>query len=952
MPTTDNPEEPSSRFARFRQTALAFRKFPFSLLFVVTFTVILAAVSHQQDARVPPVSTAYPRKYFEDAWTDLQVISKSFHPYNSHANDAVHDHILKRVQEAVGDAGDNIIANVTDDTPRKILFSQRPVFQPGLDASGNVVYFEGNNILVRIEGSVPSLSAVLITAHYDSVTTGYGTTDDGGGIAAMLGTLRYLIDMDIQPKRTIIFNFNNNEEFGLLGAESFMYHPWSKETKYFINLEGAGALGRPVLFRSTDFGVARHFAKSPNPHGSSILQQGFQSGLVSSQTDYKVLTDNGMRGLDIAFYKSRSLYHTKSDNIHSASLGGLSHMMSSAISVLSSMADANSFDQHADDLQPAVFFDIFDTVFAVHALPTVIKWNIAGLVVGPVIVFLLFVWAIKGEAWDVGKRGWLRGILAVVLSTGVGITSVVWLQARNPYIFVSNFYGPLFGTLGLVVLTNYVVLSIACWSKPVHDQKLIVFLETFVLWWALLLYATVKASQEQATGFYPFTILYYLQFLAILFGFLGLFVIKPWAVAHAEGHEDEHEEQQEEGAPQSASSSVRSRQAARDEEQQPDNSNVDETSSLLPQRRQRFSIAGAVKRSNSYDWIIQFLIVVPVSLFCIYSTGLVVLDAMHQTPNEGISAVSFLCESISILSIAIGLVILPFVHRLNSFVLLVILIGTVYSAWISLVPFPYTKDAPMKALFYQEIDLSTQNPVPIMNVRGTHGHVYDALKGLPSVKSSESKITCHDIGEDQEHCTYEGLRPWVVGSTDYNDWLQVETRPNESTVKGPNRGEVVITAPDSRQCSFDFNTTRFKSGERKPRTSPPVRVVEIHHDSDNDTFSTEGWKQRGDTDIYTHPDGIEDFVMWKLDWDDPHYHVAFEWIPSWYDDDHGIGDRNERLGVTVTCYWGEYDQEIVVNDTLHRKIPAYDEILQYSPTWTSWSKWKQGLVQAKRYIEL
>ncbi|KAA8917405.1 hypothetical protein TRICI_000428 [Trichomonascus ciferrii] len=898
----------------------------------------MGMVSHQQDAQIPAVSTAYPRKYFEDAWTDLQVISKSFHPYNSHANDDVHDYILERVKDAVGDAGDGIVANVTDDTPRKIVFSQRPVFQPELDASGNVVYFEGNNVLVRIEGSVPSLSAVLITAHYDSVSTGYGTTDDGGGIAAMLGTLRYFIDMSVQPKRTVIFNFNNNEESGLLGAEAFMYHPWSEETKYFINLEGAGALGRPVLFRTTDFGVARHFAKSPNPHGSSVLQQGFQSGLVSSQTDYKVLADNGMRGLDIAFYKSRSLYHTRSDNIHSASLGGLSHMMSSAISVLSSMADANSFDQHPDDLQPAVFFDIFDTVFAVHALPTVIKWNIVGLVVGPVAVFLLFIWAIKGEAWDVGKRGWLRGVLAMVLSTGVGITSVIWLEATNPYVFVSNFYGPLFGTLGVIVLTNYVVLSVAWWSKPVHDQKLIVLLETFVLWWALLLYATVKASREQATGFFPFTILYYLQLVAILFGFLGLFVIKPWAVAHDDEGQD---------APQSASSSIRSRQAVGDEEsQQPEN--IDETTALLPQRQQRSSIAGAVKRSNSYDWVIQFLIVVPISLYCIYSTGLVVLDAMHQTPNEGICAVSFLCETIAVLSISIGLIILPFVHRLNSFVLLVILIGTIYSAWTSLVPFPYTKDAPMKAIFYQEIDLDTPDPEAFMKVHGTHGHVHNALKELPSVKSSSTNLTCEDMGDNQDLCSYRGLRPWVVGSANYSDWLQVETRPNESTVKGPNRGEVVITAPDTRHCSFEFNTTRFKSGQQNPRSAPPVRVVEIHHD----TCSTAGWKQQGDTDIYTHPDGIEDFVMWKLDWDDPHYHVAFEWIPSWYDDDHGIGDRNERLGVTVTCYWAEYDQEIMVDGNLHRKVPAYDEILQYSPTWTSWSKWKQGLVQVKKYIEL
>jgi acetylornithine deacetylase/succinyl-diaminopimelate desuccinylase-like protein len=40
--------------------------------------------------------------------------------------------------------------------------------------NGVLVYFEGNNVLAKIEGTVPSLDPVLLDAHFDSVATGAG----------------------------------------------------------------------------------------------------------------------------------------------------------------------------------------------------------------------------------------------------------------------------------------------------------------------------------------------------------------------------------------------------------------------------------------------------------------------------------------------------------------------------------------------------------------------------------------------------------------------------------------------------------------------------------------------------------------------------------------------------------------------------------------------------------
>lgn len=83
------------------------------------------------------------------------------------------------------------------------------------------VYFEGTNILVRIDGTDPNFSntgGVLFSAHYDSVSTAPGATDDGMGVATLLQLITYFAAH--RPKRTVVFNINNGEEDWLNGAHA------------------------------------------------------------------------------------------------------------------------------------------------------------------------------------------------------------------------------------------------------------------------------------------------------------------------------------------------------------------------------------------------------------------------------------------------------------------------------------------------------------------------------------------------------------------------------------------------------------------------------------------------------------------------------------------------------------------------------------------------------------
>lgn len=98
------------------------------------------------------------------------------HPYISHANDHVRSYLLSRIKSIGSDI------EVIDDLNSTVAYS--------LPEKG--VYFEGNNILVKVPGSSKHESdAVLFSAHYDSVSSAPGATDNGIGAVAALHFLEW-----------------------------------------------------------------------------------------------------------------------------------------------------------------------------------------------------------------------------------------------------------------------------------------------------------------------------------------------------------------------------------------------------------------------------------------------------------------------------------------------------------------------------------------------------------------------------------------------------------------------------------------------------------------------------------------------------------------------------------------------------------------------------------------
>jgi hypothetical protein len=411
------------------------------------------------------------------AWADLEHITRQFHPYNSHANDHVRAYLLSRVDDII--KSKHLVSDqvqVLDDNVSNVTFS----------SGSSTVYFEGTNIIVTIRGSDddephyssaerrPENGGVLVNAHYDSVSSGYGATDDGVGVVTVLQLLSYFTEPKHWPRRTIILLLNNGEEDFLNGARAFMRHPISQIPHTFVNLEGAGAGGRATLFRSTDTEITRYYKAASHPFGTVVSADGFKKKVIRSETDYKVFYDElGLRGLDIAFMEPRARYHTVEDSTRETSLNSVWHMLSAALASTSGLASDTSktFSSHEDDHRPydgnertgrgtdAVWFDLFGKVFVVFQLHTMFALCVTLLVVTPLLLIGLtiglskadknYLFARKAYMYSsdddrpvhlYGWRGFFRFPIVFVIATAV-VVALAYLVVRvNPLIVYSSPY--------------------------------------------------------------------------------------------------------------------------------------------------------------------------------------------------------------------------------------------------------------------------------------------------------------------------------------------------------------------------------------------------------------------------------------------------------------------------------------------------------------------------------
>ncbi|KAI8877788.1 hypothetical protein K501DRAFT_288222 [Backusella circina FSU 941] len=510
---------PSEETPLLAQTSPPIKKKTTRLVYSYVFGLLflLLVFIHNVRSTLPtPLSDAQAREQddFSAIHCANEYLAKFTEPHcaNSRENENLKEWIVKVAHEFEPEAKANgvemeIIGNDTTlNIRRRNKFSQEEYW-----------VVESRNVMIRLTGkSGNKYESFMINAHYDSVSTSNGVTDNGMGTAVAMELLRYFVQHP--PQNTIIFLFNNFEEGGLIGADAFVHHPWFSTVKLYINLEGTGAGGRALLFRSNNLAAVHRLASSSAHlfHASPLGNDLLQAKLLKSDTDYTIFTGFDVPGLDIAFYTPRSHYHTQRDDLAHITVNSLQHMGQMALGAARGIDTAEGILATAGRPEPIVYYDILGRVMLVYSFTTLQVLNILALVLVP-ISSLLWIWLgnrNQGNTSELFKqrfRAFTQGCIATLVALisigcSVGIASTVMLYL-NPsvtyggaysivvYLSAAAFFG--------LVISQFVLAKLSRSLGTKLEQDITIsFYGLTALWWILLVGASVLGEQQVALGYF------------------------------------------------------------------------------------------------------------------------------------------------------------------------------------------------------------------------------------------------------------------------------------------------------------------------------------------------------------------------------------------------------------------------------------------------------------------
>jgi hypothetical protein len=167
--------------------------------------------------------------------------------------------------------------------------------------------------------------AVLMMAHYDSVPSGPGASDNMAGVAAVLEAARALRASGIAPLHPVMALITDGEEAGLIGAYAFLQNADLKaRVGAVVNADARGTRGPSMLFQ-TSRGDARlvdlYVSHVPAPDTSSLYAEIYRR--LPNDTDLTPFIQAGFPAFNFAFIGNVRYYHSPLDlqrNLSAASL--------------------------------------------------------------------------------------------------------------------------------------------------------------------------------------------------------------------------------------------------------------------------------------------------------------------------------------------------------------------------------------------------------------------------------------------------------------------------------------------------------------------------------------------------------------------------------------------------------------------------------------------------------
>jgi hypothetical protein len=379
-------------------------------------------------------------------------------------------------------------------------------------------------------------------------------------------------------------------------------------------------------------------------------------------------------------------------------------------------------------------------------------------------------------------------------------------------------------------------------------------------------------------------------------------------------------------------------------------------SSLVKKARQKYSTQGyeAFEYEQpwsahlpTWTWLLQFLLLGPFTIVLVAQTGLMLVDAVHQTGADG-SNLLLPYLIIFLFTVLLILPLTPFIHRVTHHIPVFLLVVFGSTLVYNLAAFPFSASARYKAYFIQTLTLDNQTNTICYN--GIEKPVRKIISTLPSSLGKE--VACSPSKrEGLVACCYEGsglpLPKLTQSHASYNktEWDSYRDLVNINATRLPSlapdlwRARLEISASNTKACFVEFAT--------------PISALKVHGSS--------AWDDR----FGVLPEsGIKTLKLWHREWNKT-WVVDVEWNGQLEENDGNIfdgqsgGKRRKMMGNgelktrnrhsnglhgTVACMWSDANEP--------SSIPALEEALQYAPVWATVSKLSEGLVEGRKVFSV
>ncbi|WAR23339.1 ERMP1-like protein [Mya arenaria] len=245
------------------------------------------------------------------------------------------------------------------------------------------VYRNIKNVAAMVKSETGSKHSLLMSCHFDSSIDSPGAGDNAISCAVMIEVLRVFSQMKEKIDHNIIFLFNGAEENLLQASHGFITkHPWAKSIRAFVNIDSAGAGGWEVVFQTgpSHPWLVRAYAESaPYPSGSIMGQEMFQSGIIPSDTDFRIYRDFGeIPGLDIAYITNGYVYHTQNDKTRYIQPGCVQRGGETLLALLKKLSSSSHLiDPGEDKHGTMIFFDFVGYVMIFYPQSVAVMINSA-----------------------------------------------------------------------------------------------------------------------------------------------------------------------------------------------------------------------------------------------------------------------------------------------------------------------------------------------------------------------------------------------------------------------------------------------------------------------------------------------------------------------------------------------------------------------------------------------